>query len=168
MHTFNLSTIVKPAEIQQYFRKNKIKAYAYEYIFGRHVLKYGRSSKSWKETALGERVCRQAQNIPLGWPGKINNRSSSGKDFRDICDDFENVHGIKVDKNQVSLIVYDVTNYPCISIRDPESYAKEMEAELIQDYVNINGVRPIGNLKDETCNIPSVDDDAWKSAGFDV
>ena len=78
------------------------------------------------------------------------------------------MYGIKVDKNQTIITVYDMTQYPGISIRDPESYAREMEAMLIDEYVNVYGCRPIGNLRSETNNVPEVDDDRWKDSGFDV
>lgn len=167
IHTINLSTLSKPVEIQHYFKTNKIEVYAYTFSFGKNILKHGYSSKAWRKNSLGERVYRQAHNIPLGWNSKPG-RSSSGKDFKEVCDDFENMYGIKVDKNQTIITVYDMTQYPGISIRDPESYAREMEAMLIDEYVNVYGCRPIGNLRSETNNVPEVEDDRWKDAGFDV
>jgi hypothetical protein len=123
-----------------YFRDKKIIHYVYEFRHLGYILKYGFSMG-----AAGERVYRQAANIPLGWSKSF--RSPSGKDFQCVCEDFFNKYGVIVNKNNVTLVIHDMSGYPFEIALAPELEIRRFEAELIAAFVELHGELPIGNLK---------------------
>lgn len=166
-HVIDIGILFDPVEIKNYFRDQEIALYVYEFRFVDSILKYGMSMKTARPSDLGERVYRQVQNIP-GWA--VAYRSPAGKDFQYICDDFLNAHKIAIHKNNVKLVIHDMTNYK-FSVKDkPELEVKKYEAELIRDYKLLHGHSPIGNLRDETKSliIKVTSDVAMEAAGFDM
>lgn len=151
MHIINLASINNPTEIMHFFKKHKIKKYVYGFIYCGEVLKYGCGIKQSRETVFGERLYRQIQNIPNGWD--TDYRSPSGKDFELVCKDFQTNTGIIINRKQMAVIVYDMTYYPSLVADHPEDDIRQLEAELIKDYKTIRGRAPIGNLREETCNL---------------
>ena len=124
IHSLPLSLFSEPVNIMNYFRNKKIVHYVYEFRHLGYIMKYGFSMG-----AAGERVYRQAANIPSGWSKSF--RSPSGKDFECICEDFFTKYGVAVDKNNVTLIIHDMSHYPFEIALQPELEIRRFEAELI-------------------------------------
>lgn len=143
IHRIKLSDIVHAKELLEFCRANKISKYVYEFKFAGAILKYGHSVSE----EHGERMYRQAANIPVGWTSKP--RSPSGKDFELVCEDYESEFEIKVNKKHVQLTIYDMTNYPFEFPDNPIKEVKRFEAEQIANYIELHGNRPLGNLRDE-------------------
>lgn len=142
IHKIQLRTVIDPSFILEYFRKNGIKYYVYEIRHFGYILKYGYSSG-----APGERLYRQIANIPSGWNKSY--RSPSGKDFQCVCEDFETQYGCIVDKNNIEVVIHDMTNYKFEYSFNPLLELRRFEAEFIESFKHLHGERPIGNLKDE-------------------
>lgn len=144
IHRLSLRTISDAKDIVQLFRENKIDKYVYEVRHLGYILKYGLSNGG---KTPGERVYRQIANIPQGW--NSTPRSNSGKDFAMVCTDFSNKYGIPVNKNNIEIVVHDMTNYLFEVSQDPAKEVKRFEAELIDSFTKLHGERPIGNLRSE-------------------
>jgi hypothetical protein len=121
-----------------------IDKYLYRIMFKGIVIKYGMSADKSKN--YGERLYRQLSHAE-SW-GSLRNCGSSGADWRVIEEEFFKLYGIKIDKNQISIKLWDVTNYPFTTI-DPWKEVYYMEQSLIDSYANIVGEKPIGNLHDD-------------------
>jgi len=155
-HTIKLVDLKEPVEIQQYCKKNGIEHYAYTFeTTGGIILKHGMSTDHARDRDLGERIYRQAYNIP-GW-SKSPPRSTSGMEFVLIAQDYLKETGVPLHRNNVILTIYDMTQYPGISLRTPKYYVLELEAILINRYKQLHGKRPMGNFRDEEKNLHTND-----------
>jgi hypothetical protein len=145
VHIINFKNLTLPSDITAIFKKLGIDYYLYQFSFLGIVLKYGMSADNSGD--WGERVCRQAGHGPF-WGEDFQFRSSSGAEFRIILEEFKRKYGIDVLKDGLVLRVWDVTNYPFDSM-DPWMEVNTMERQLIEDYVNVMGEKPVGNIDQE-------------------
>jgi hypothetical protein len=140
VHSLDLKDLLHAKEIRQYMRIQDIREHCYAFVYKNKVMKYG-IQYEWKPTTYGERSYRQAWYIP-GWPTKP--KSSSGDDMLDIIKNFPNIN-----KNDVTLVIFDMTHYPRASSVEPEYEVKQLERQLIKDHIDSNNEPPVGNIKTE-------------------
>lgn len=135
------STLLNAYEIRKEMRDKKIRTYCYAFIYKSEILKYGEQHK-WGPTKYGERIYRQAWYIP-GWP--TTPKSSSGSDILDVVNKYP-----AINKNDICIMIWDMTNYPRASSKNPAYEVRALERQLIREYAEQhNGIRPVGNIKSE-------------------
>ncbi len=140
--TINLKDYKDAKEIKTPLRDREVKKYVYTFISIFGVMKFGSSkNKEWEKGQYGDRIYRQAHHIP-GWATTQAGKNTSGDDFIPVINQYPTLT-----KDQVLIKVWDMTDYPFLSSVAPKEL-EEFENELIQDYVSLFGVRPIGNKKD--------------------
>ena len=143
-YTFNVVNINDPYDICRMMRKAKIDKYVYEIMWKGIVIKYGMSADNSR--AYGERLYRQIGHSK-SWREK-RLVCSSGSDWRIIEEDFANTYGMDLDKDHLSVKIWDATNYPFETI-NPWDEVYFMEQELIRKYKEVVGSKPIGNVNDD-------------------
>ena len=143
-YTFNVVNINDPYDICRMMRKAKIDKYVYEIMWKGIVIKYGMSADNSR--AYGERLYRQIGHSK-SW-GEKRLVCSSGSDWRIIEEDFANTYGMDLDKDHLSVKIWDATNYLFETI-NPWDEVYFMEQELIRKYKEVVGSKPIGNVNDD-------------------
>lgn len=138
---FDLSRYLNPALIKEDMKKAGISSYVYAFYYKGVLMKYGVQYGSNSKT-FGERIYRQAFHIP-GWPKKPSKRSA-GNDMLDII-----VHFPGINKNDITIQIWDMTNYPRANSKNPKYEVNQVERQLIKAYTDLHGTSPIGNIKDE-------------------
>lgn len=139
----DLNQCLHAAQIKQLMKKMGIKYYTYAFLYNNVVMKYGMSADNdWIRGSHGERVYRQAFQIP-GWPTKPSPKSA-GSDMLDIVKHFPNIN-----KSDVCIKVWDMTNYPFAVQDDPKEEVLECERILLDMHEKSFGYLPIGNVRDE-------------------
>jgi hypothetical protein len=152
-HTIDIGKLAFPCEISDLMKQFKIRKYLYSVRYKGIMIKYGMSADNSR--TYGERIYRQIGHSK-SWETDldINGNSkrlngSSGSDWRIVEEDFEKYYGFPIDKKDMVVTIYDVTNYPFKTI-DPWTEINVMESTLIETYVELVGQKPIGNLNDES------------------
>jgi hypothetical protein len=140
-YIIDCSTLTHAREIRQEMREAGVRLYCYAFTFKSEILKFGEQHK-WDPTTYGERIYRQAWHIP-GWP--TTPKSSSGSDMLDIIQNFPNIN-----KNDICIMIWDMTNYPRASAVDPKYEVNLLERQVIKDHIDKFGYKPLGNIKDES------------------
>lgn len=130
-------------DLRKVFKQAKIYKYIYRINYKGLVLKFGMSSDVISDP--GERVYRQVGHA-FGWDCPL--KGSSGDDWYIIEQSITDQYGIVMHKDDLTIKIWDVTNYPFISIT-PDIEIKRMESELIQTYFEVVGRKPIGNIDDD-------------------
>jgi hypothetical protein len=138
---FDLSQYLIPSLIKHDMKKAGITSYVYAFYHKGVLMKYGVQYDSNDDT-FGERVYRQAFHIP-GWPKQPSKRSA-GNDMLDII-----VHFPGINKNNVTIQIWDMTNYPRANSNNQKYEVNQVERQLIKAYIALHGIKPIGNIKDE-------------------
>ena len=147
IHEINVATLVDPHDIANILKDRVIAKYCYQIMYKGIVLKYGMSAdNSWLNGQFGERIYRQLGHMKF-W-GKKRLTGSSGADWRITEEDFETLYKISIEKDFVKIKIWDLTNYPYVTIR-PWDEVLSIESQLIDAYVRIVGEKPIGNINDE-------------------
>lgn len=141
--TIDCGKLLRASEIKQLMKKFDVRYYCYMFIHKSTTMKIGMSADSdWFRGSYGERIYRQAFHIP-GWPSKPSPKSA-GNDMLDIIHSFPNIN-----KNDVVIKVFDMTNYPFSCEDRPELEVGDLEKDLMDLYEQANGCLPVGNLRDE-------------------
>jgi len=130
-------------DISSYMKDMRVDKYLYMIKFNGTVIKYGMSADN--SVNYGERLYRQIGHSE-SW-GSSRLTCTSGEDWRDIEEKFKNIYGIPLDKDSLSIKVWDVTKYPFQTI-DTDNEIKYMESTLIDRYRLAVGETPIGNIND--------------------
>jgi len=138
---FDLSTYLVPSFIKRDMKKAGVKSYVYAFYYLGAVMKYGVQYDSDTDT-YGERVYRQAFHIP-GWP-KMPSKKSAGNDMLDVIEYFPGIN-----KNDVTIQIWDMTEYPRANIDKPKYEVNLVERQFIKEYIDQMGRKPYGNIKDE-------------------
>ena len=144
-YTLHIKDISSPIEINHFFKKYNIDKYVYRIKFKGIVLKFGMSSPKSESRDWGDRLYRQIAHCTSWKEQRID--GSSGADWLVIERDFKEKYGIEIDHSKLVCTVWDVTDYNFESF-DPSLEVEKMESELIEQYVQIVGEKPIGNLND--------------------
>lgn len=145
IYSFNVScnNLLHAKEIKQLMKTYGVKYYCYMFFHNSSTMKIGMSTDNdWQRGSYGERIYRQAFQIP-GWPTKPS-KKSAGNDMLDIIEHFPGIN-----KNDVRIKVFDMTNYPFLCQNSPEYEVREFEKHLMDLYEQTNGGLPIGNIRDE-------------------
>ena len=164
IHLRNLNA---PSQVLQFCKKHNIKDYAYAFVYNspfQHIdiwLKIGRSAGG----EVGERIYRQAGNVP-GWTVPLN--GPSGSDIKLIIEEFETQYPINLglcNTDHISIRIWDVTNVVNEHVSDEAYPSRVCENQLLDEYENIHGCLPIGNLKDTRNEMmkPFVSKDTWNN-----
>lgn len=139
----DLNQCLHASQIKQLMKKIGIKYYTYAFLYNNVVMKYGMSADNdWIRGSYGERVYRQAFQIP-GWPTKPSPKSA-GSDMLDVIKHFPNIN-----KSNVCIKIWDMTNYPFAVQDDPKEEVLECERILLDMHEKSFGYLPIGNVRDE-------------------
>ena len=118
-----------------------IKKYTYTFGCTNGVLKHGLSADT--NSQIGDRIYRQSGHLE-GWSGRLT--SDSGSDMRIIADEYRAKYNKTLDRKDVWIQVYDLTDSP-----DPELEIEQHEDHLIQESIKAsNGSAPIGNKDHKT------------------
>jgi hypothetical protein len=141
--TIDVAELDKATDICKIMKAYDIKKYCYQIIYKGIVLKYGKSADKCR--VHGERLYRQIGNCN-GWDKKLT--GPSGEEWRDIEKRFKKMYGFPVDKDYVKIRIWNLTDYPFVSI-DTNTEITAIEGFLIEQYINAVGEPPIGNLRDE-------------------
>jgi hypothetical protein len=141
-HTIDLCNFLKPYDIVKYMKKNNITSYVYAFIYHKTIMKYG-VHYDLAKGVHGERIYRQSFHI-TGWPKKAS-LNSSGNDILDVL-----IHFPGINKNLVSIQIWDMSLYPRASSTNPKFEVNQLERQLIKNHTNLVGYRPVGNIKDES------------------
>lgn len=145
-HEIDIGKISDPSEIADLFRQYNIEKYVYRIRYKGIVIKFGMSCPSSSSARHGDRVYRQ-----IGHNRSWNDKrltGSSGSDWRVIEEDFEEEYGFNIDHRHITLTVWNLTNYPFETVK-PFFEVNAIENSLIEQYVEITGSKPIGNINDE-------------------
>ena len=140
----SLSNLNKPIRISDFFKAHGIEDYVYEIKCNNITMKYGMSMLTTAQIH-GERLYRQIGHIP-SWGDQMID-GSSGDEFVDIVQWFEHAWDLKVDHKNITVFVWDFTNYPYRTV-NKKNEIEGAESELIKTYAKFYGALPIGNLKD--------------------
>jgi hypothetical protein len=138
---FDLSAYLTASTIKRDMRNINVKNYVYAFFHKETLMKYGVQYDCDNDT-FGERIYRQAFHIP-GWPS-VPSKKSAGNDILDIICYFPNIN-----KNDITIQVWDMTNYPRANSNNPKFEVNQVERQFIKEYIKLHGSRPIGNIKDE-------------------
>lgn len=141
-HTINLFDIKEPFDIVRYCKKHDIKSLVYAFIHKGNVMKFGVQYDVVAQEP-GERPYRQAFHIP-GW-AKQASKNSAGNDMLDIVSEIPGINRI-----DISIKIWDMTNYPRASSFNPKFEVNCLERQLIKEHIETQGNKPIGNIKDES------------------
>lgn len=144
-YRIDLVNLNRAFELCSLLKNSNIESYVYSFINKymtpeEAVMKYG-VQYNIKASEHGERVYSQAFQIP-GWSTKPSPKSS-GRDMLDIL-----VHFPNINKNDVTLLIWDMTLYPRQTI-DPKYEINQVERLFIKEHIKKFGVKPAGNIKDE-------------------
>ena len=140
----DLSKMKNACEIKGIMKKLAIKDYCYAFMHNNIVMKFGQSGDNdWMRGSYGERIYRQARFIP-GWP-TLAAAGSAGCDMAALAEKFPNI-----DKNDVSIQVWDMTNVAFSVATDHRHELTIVENELIAMHIKAFGHQPLGNIKDQS------------------
>lgn len=151
-HTIDVGKLNYPYEISDLMKQFKIRKYLYSIRYKGIILKYGMSADNSR--TYGERIYRQIGHSK-SWEHELDAygntkrlSGSSGADWRVVEEDFEKLYGFPIDRKQMTVTIYDATNYPFETI-DSWTEINAMENDLIERYRELVGEKPIGNINDE-------------------
>ena len=142
-YDIRVSDFDNPWELRSVFKESKIFKYIYRINYKGIVLKFGMSSDVLSDP--GERLYRQIGHA-YGWGSPL--KGNSGDDWYVIEQAVTDLYNIEMHKDDLTAKIWDVTNYPFISIT-PATEIKRMESDLIQSYASCVGTPPIGNIDDD-------------------
>ena len=151
-----------------WFRANNLKGMTYAFYYKNKVLKFGCSFckfKTRKNDNFGDRLIRQVNNLPGRF--KLNPtdwylegygflpKSNNSREMVEIIRKFEKIHNIKVDRDDIYLHIWDITNVHSAKFfwddtdEDNKKRAEYFEALLVEQYKkDNNGHLPLGNVTD--------------------
>ena len=146
-YSINLSHLDEAIEIIHIMKASHITKYSYAFEVNtatlHDVAKFGHSANNeWQRGVFGDRLYRQAWHIP-GWHKQCS-PLMWGNEMRDLMANFTNVT-----KNDVTVTIWDMTNYPIQSTLYPNFELEQLESELIAKYQNIHRCLPLGNVRSE-------------------
>lgn len=110
------------------------------------VIKYGKGADfEWQKGNWGDRVYRQAGNIP-GWDLMLTGPNGSEM-LTEYIPAYQNKHNRMVHKDDVIVLIWDFTTYTFLSEHQWDLCLRQFESFLIDEHERNFGFRPPGNLK---------------------
>jgi hypothetical protein len=140
----DLSKLDNFTEICAICKNLGIEASVYTFIFRDEVIKHGLSADN--SSTYGERIYRQAGHL-AGWKTRLT--GSSGSDILSIDQLYFAKNKINLNRNEMVVIIRDLTNVPNPCVSDPKWLLKKHERDLIKLHEDEHGSPPIGNIKSE-------------------
>jgi hypothetical protein len=144
VYEINLATLIDAVDISSIMKSLSVVDYVYTFEFRGQVIKHGISVD--KKSIPGDRIYRQAGHLE-GWKYRL--RGPNGNDMRLIDSDYFAKTGQHLNRMGMKIIVRDLTNVSSPSLADCNLHVKQLERELIKEYVNTHNRLPVGNIKDE-------------------
>lgn len=154
-----------------WFKDNDLQGIAYAFYFKNKLIKIGCSYASFKtrskdNQSYGERLIRQIHNLPGRFKKNPSDyyvdgygfvpKSENGKDIIENIKDFEKVNKVKIDRDQIYLHIWNITNtFSTVyhwfddDVSNKER-AKYFEGLLIYQYkIDNQNYLPVGNQKQD-------------------
>lgn len=144
-HNINYGSLNDPFDISITLKQLKIRKYIYRIVYKGIVIKFGMSADNSRN--FGERIYRQLGHCK-SWNSKRLN-GACGSDWRIVEEEFFNLYGSYIDHKHITITIYDLTKYPFKTL-SPWDEIISIENSLIENYVEIVGHKPIGNINDES------------------
>ena len=147
-YKISLAKLSKPCVLLNLFQSLNIKNYCYAFLLDipshnkNIIMNIGQSSGG----EIGDRIYRKVGNLP-GW-GVLTLNGAYGSDMKKVIDAVEKKYadiGVKVDKKDVTVHIWNVDNLDFDSFNEP---AIDAEKCLINEYTNTFGSLPVGNFQD--------------------
>lgn len=145
--------------IKDVFRHNNIDRYLYVIKYKGEMAKCGISHKIQEP---GDRIYTQVGHMP-GWTKPLLKRSDkkTGKAVREMI---AKLNPTSFHKDDVEVEILDFTNYPFKQPTSDKNVYAEMqnaEEELKQEYYQVHGRYPCGNIKQERIRVVAPEEDIW-------
>lgn len=144
VYEINLADLSDAASISSIMKALRVVDYVYTFEYQGRVIKHGISVD--KKSNYGDRIYRQAGHLE-GWKYRL--RGPNGNDMRSIDADFFAETGEHLNRLGIKIIVRDLTNISSPSLADCNLHVKQLERQLIKEYVDVHNRLPVGNIKDE-------------------
>lgn len=138
----DIGNLTNPYDICRLLKHWNIDWYLYRINYKGIVLKYGMSADNSKNH--GDRLYRQIAHASC-W-NELQNHGSSGRDFRGTEESLFKAYGIQMEREFLTVTVWDVTKYPFVTI-NPAKEVEQIESVLIQQHIDATGHKPIGNIE---------------------
>lgn len=168
-------TLSQPNDIYSFCYRHNLETYTYGIFHKNNILKYGCSHPAMEDRkntdTFGERIVRQLAKAP-GWTEQFYNpqnktysgvfevdygwvaESENGQDFKDIIEEYQSLYGLKVDKNDLYVHIWNLTYIDSLQFpfSDDDQGRKDkalyFEGLLVDQYKLDNmGNAPFGNQK---------------------
>ncbi len=138
------SKLKNACEIKSIMKRFGVKYYCYMMMYQKDTMKIGMSADNdWLRGSYGERIYRQAFHVP-GWPTRPSKTTPGFKDVQKLMEFWPTVN-----KNDVIIKVFDMTNYPFQCEYNPSLEVGDLEKDLLDLYEHEHGCLPAGNIRDE-------------------
>jgi hypothetical protein len=177
LHYFHLRDYKNPVNLSHAVGTIGMTRYLYAFVhtfpsqthFGMdsEIIKYGKGADfEWQKGAWGNRVYRQAGNIP-GWDTMLSGPNGQEM-FIDYIPAYQVRYNRSVHKDNVIVMVWDFTTYQFLSESQFDITLRQFEDFLIEEYKKThNGVSPAGNTKKAIAPNQTVVADATFNVLFD-
>jgi hypothetical protein len=144
VYEIDLAPLIDAVGISSIMKSLGVVDYVYTFEYLGQVIKYGISVD--KKSIPGDRIYRQAGHLE-GWKYRL--RGPNGNDMRAIDADYFAKTGEHLNRRGMKIIVRDLTNVSSPSFTDSNLHVKQLERQLIKEYIDAHNCLPIGNIKDE-------------------
>ena len=144
-HCIDLKLLTDPEQILDYFSKNNISKYVYGICYttgtGSSVIKFGISLHGNNDVYPGGRIIYDHVCDLKGWTEHFRPRIGiRGKDF------YATLYNLGINnKDFFELQIWDLNNY-VISDNDYSFIAQVVKCQLIKQFEQYHGYRPVGDL----------------------
>ena len=144
VYEIDLAKLSSPSGILQIMKRLGIKKYVYTFVYLDKIIKHGISVDV--KSLAGDRIYRQAGHLD-GWSSRLT--GPCGDDMVNINADYFAKTGEHLNRQGMKIIVRDLTNVSSPSLTDSNLHVKQLERQLIKEYISEHNCLPIGNIKDE-------------------
>jgi len=144
-YKIHINNLLRPHDIVLEMQSHWLKDYCYAFWYGipysdKEILMNIGMSEGGE---IGDRLYRKVGNLP-GW-GNLELTGDFGKDMREVVKRVENKFDIKIDKDYISVDLWDTGRLVFDSYNSPTI---EAEKKLFRDCKDTFGHIPVGNIQD--------------------
>lgn len=127
------------------------------------MIKYGKGADyEWQKGAWGNRVYRQAGNIP-GWDYMLTGPNGSEM-LTEYIPAYQDKYKRMVHKDDVVVMLWDFTTYRFLSEHQWDLCLRQFENYFIEEHEKRHGFKPPGNVKSAvTANVTVVSDQTFNT-----
>lgn len=148
------ANLTSPRDISEFFRSNHIKYYCYSIdVINPKTMEINCAKKGMSsdiKSDYGERLYRQIAHL-RSW-GNLRILGSSGADFINVEELFQERYGYNIHHRCCIITIYDMTNYPFVGF-DPRVEILAAEELLIMEHEKKFNAKPPGNLIESYSNV---------------